>query len=151
MDKLKAIIIDDEVRSRQSLKQKINHHAPDVEIIAECENGEQGIKAIEASEPDIVFLDVEMPRMNGFTMLQQLNNRNFELIFTTAYDHYAIRAIRFSALDYLVKPIEVKELCYAIDVVRQKRKQNKRNERLETLLYNLMNEKNQSSRIAIPS
>jgi two-component system LytT family response regulator len=151
MSKLKAIIIDDEVRSRESLKQKISLYCADVDIIAECENGEQGIVAIEAKEPDIVFLDVEMPRMNGFTMLQQLHNRNFELIFTTAYDHYAIRAIKFSALDYLVKPIEVEELCAAVEMVKQKRKQNTGNERLETLLHNLMLEKNQSNRIAIPS
>src|SRR4249919_198963 len=105
--KLKAIIIDDEERSRESLKQKILLHCADVEIIAECENGEQGLTFIEEKKPDIVFLDIEMPRMNGFTMLQKLNNRNFELIFTTAYDHYAIRAIKFSALDYLVKPVEV--------------------------------------------
>lgn len=125
--KLKAIIIDDEVRSRESLRQKINTHCPDVEIIGECENGEQGIRSIEEKQPDIVFLDVEMPRMNGFTMLQQLNNRNFELIFTTAYDHYAIRAIRFSALDYLVKPIEVNDLCSAIELVKKK----------ETMMYGM--------------
>lgn len=151
MMKLTAIIIDDEVRSRESLKQKILLNCPDVEMIAECENGEQGIEVIEEKEPDIVFLDVEMPRMNGFTMLQQLCNRNFELIFTTAYDHYAIRAIKFSALDYLVKPVEIEELCTAINMVKEKRKYNTGNKRIETLLYNLMNEKNQSSRIAVPS
>src|SRR5436305_8393187 len=151
MNKLKAIIIDDEVRSRESLRQKIVSHCTEVEIIAECENGEQGIKAIEDKKPNIVFLDVEMPRMNGFTMLQQLSNRNFELIFTTAYDHYAIRAIKFSALDYLVKPVEIDELKQAIEIVKEKRKQNTNNERLETLLYNLTREKNQSNRIAIPS
>jgi two-component system LytT family response regulator len=123
----------------------------DVEIIAECENGEQGIKAIEENRPDVVFLDVEMPRMNGFTMLQQLSNRNFELIFTTAYDHYAIRAIKFSAFDYLVKPIEVTELCTSVEMVKEKRQQHTSNERLETLLHNLMNEKNQYNRLAIPS
>jgi two-component system LytT family response regulator len=151
MNKLKAIIIDDEVRSRESLRQKIVSHCTDVEIIAECENGEQGIKAIEENKPDIVFLDVEMPRMNGFTMLQQLSNRNFELIFTTAYDHYAIRAIKFSALDYLVKPVEIEELCSAVEMVKEKQKHHTANERLETLLYNLMNEKNQANRLAIPS
>ena len=151
MSKLKAIIIDDEASSRQSLSKKIALHCADVEIIAECENGEQGMMAIEEKKPDIVFLDVEMPRMNGFTMLQHLSNRSFELIFTTAYDHYAIRAIKFSALDYLVKPIEVEDLKTAIEMVKQKRKQSTTNERLETLLHNLMNEKNQANRIAIPS
>lgn len=148
---LSAIIIDDEASSRNSLRQKINLYCPEVEIMAECESGEQGIKTIEEKFPDIVFLDVEMPRMNGFTMLQQLTNRSFELIFTTAYDHYAIRAIRFSALDYLVKPVAVEELKTAIEMVKQKREQHIPNERLEALLHNLVDEKNLNNRLAVPS
>lgn len=151
MRKLKAIIIDDENSSRQSLRQKVEHYCMDVELIAECENGEEGIKAIEEKHPDIVFLDVEMPRMNGFTMLQNINNQNFELIFTTAYDHYAIRAIRFSALDYLVKPIEVQDLQLAVERAKEKREQHHPNERIETLLHNLLDEKHTTKRIAIPS
>ena len=151
MSKLKAIIIDDEASSRNSLRQKLASHCVEVDVIAECANGEEGIKMIEDTEPDIVFLDVEMPRMNGFTMLTQLTKRNFEVIFTTAYDHYAIRAIRFSALDYLVKPVEVQELKDAVEMANQKKNQPQNNERLETLLFNLVNEKNLNSRIAIPS
>jgi two-component system LytT family response regulator len=148
---LTAIIIDDESSSRNSLQQKLISNCPEIKIIAECENGEQGIDAIETKKPDIVFLDVEMPRMNGLAMLQQLNNRNFELIFTTAYDHYAIEAIRFSALDYLVKPIEVQDLQTAISRAEQKRQKQSSNERIETLLHNLLLEKNQHHRLAIPS
>ena len=107
---LTAIIIDDETSSRNALRQKLHNHCTDVMIIAECENGEEGIENIEKKKPDIVFLDVEMPRMNGFTMLQQLKNKNFEVIFVTAYDHYAIKAIRYSALDYLIKPVEIDDL-----------------------------------------
>jgi len=151
MNKLKAIIIDDETSSRMSLRQKISSHCPIVEIIEECQGGEEGIKAIEENHPDIVFLDVEMPRMNGFVMLQQLKERNFELIFTTAYDHYAINAIRFSALDYLVKPIEVEELKVAVDRAQQKREEKSPNQRIETLLHNLLDTKSGKSRIAIPS
>src|SRR5678816_1888380 len=103
MNKMTAVIIDDESNARNALRQKLISNCPEIEILRECENGEEGIAAIEAEQPDIVFLDVEMPRMNGFVMLQQLSQQNFELIFTTAYDHYAIQAIRFSALDYLVK------------------------------------------------
>ncbi|MEO6610585.1 MAG: LytTR family DNA-binding domain-containing protein [Chitinophagaceae bacterium] len=148
---LTAIIIDDETSSRNALKQKLTHHCSNVQIIAECENGEEGIKNIEDKNPDIVFLDVEMPRMNGFTMLQQLHSRNFELIFITAYDHYAIRAIRFSALDYLVKPVEVEDLKAAVEKAGQKRKYSQGNERIDLLLQNLMNEKKEQQRIAIPS
>ena len=149
---LTAIIIDDESSSRNTLKQKLLHHCSGVQIIAECENGEEGVKNIEEKNPDIVFLDVEMPRMNGFTMLQQLKNRNFELIFITAYDHYAIRAIKFSALDYLIKPVEVDDLKAAVEKAIQKiLPAPAGNERIDLLLQNLMNEKKEHQRIAIPS
>jgi two-component system, LytTR family, response regulator len=148
---LTAIIIDDETSSRNSLRQKLTKHCPEITITGECENGEEGVKDIEQKNPDIIFLDVEMPRMNGFTMLKQLTNKNFEVVFITAYDHYAIRAIKFSALDYLVKPIEIASLKAAVDKAVQKRKISPGNERLELLLQNLMNHKNEPQRIAIPS
>jgi two-component system LytT family response regulator len=148
---LTAIIIDDETSSRNALRQKLTNYCTGVNIIADCENGEDGIKNIDEKKPDIVFLDVEMPRMNGFTMLQQLHNRDFELIFITAYDHYAIKAIKFSALDYLVKPVEIEDLKAAVEKAVQKRKHSPGNERVELLLQNLMNEKKEQQRIAIPS
>jgi two-component system LytT family response regulator len=151
MQKLKAIIIDDESSSRNTLRQKIGTYCRQLEIVAECENGESGIETIDRVKPDIVFLDVEMPRMNGFLMLQNLKNRDFELIFTTAYDHYAIRAIRYSALDYLVKPIDVEELKAATIKAVEKRAQHSPNQRIETLLHNLLDEKSGANRIAIPS
>jgi len=151
MEKLKAIIIDDEASSRNALRRKLTTYCEDVAIIGECDNGEKGILIIEDMKPDIVFLDIEMPRMNGFVMLQKLDNRNFELIFTTAYDHYAIKAIRFSALDYLVKPIEVQELKSAVDRARQKRFRHLPNNRIENLLYNIAEEKEIHARLAIPS
>ena len=148
---LTAVIIDDETSSRNSLKQKLIHHCPDIKIVGECENGEEGIRMLQQLTPDILFLDVEMPRMNGFTMLQQLSDRNFEVIFITAYDHYAITAIKFSALDYLVKPVEIEELKTAVQKAAQKRKMPKANERMEMLLHNLLQEKRELQRIAIPS
>ena len=154
---LTAIIIDDESSSRSALRQKLKNHCTDVTVIAECENGEDAIKSIEEKNPDIIFLDVEMPRMNGFTMLQQLRNRHFELIFVTAYDHYAIKAIKFSALDYLVKPVEINDLKAAVEKAVKKSlsavagNQVTGNDRIELLLQNLMNEKKEHQRIAIPS
>jgi two-component system LytT family response regulator len=148
---LTAIIVDDETSSRNSLRQKLFKHCTDIAIIGECENGEEGITAIEEKKPDIVFLDVEMPRMNGFTMLQQLENRNFEVVFITAYDHYAIRAIKFSALDYLVKPVEVADLKAAVEKAAHKRKKPAGNERLEILLQNLQDDRKEQQRIAVPS
>jgi two-component system, LytTR family, response regulator len=152
---LKAIIIDDERSSRNALRQKLGNHCPEINIIAECENGEEGIKSIEEKKPDIIFLDVEMPRMNGFTMLQQLQQRNpmaigFEIIFTTAYDHYAIKAIKYSALDYLVKPVEVADLKLAVEKAAAKRKNSNSNPALEMLLQNLMNKEKEQHHIAIP-
>jgi len=151
MKHLTAILIDDESSSRNSLRQKLVTHCSNITIVAECESGEDGVKAIQSHNPDIVFLDVEMPRMNGFVMLQQLEQRSFELIFTTAYDHYAISAIRFSALDYLVKPIEIKTLKEAVERAREKIQTDLPNQRIETLLHNLIDEKNLHNRIAIPS
>lgn len=148
---LQAIIIDDERSSRNALKQKLINHCPEVNVIAECENGEEGIKSITEARPDIIFLDVEMPRMNGFTMLQQLQQHNFEIIFITAYDHYAIKAIKFSALDYLVKPVEITDLKMAVEKAAEKRKKSTSNTSLETLLHNLMNKEKEQHRIAIPS
>lgn len=148
---LNAIIIDDEANSRNALRQKLMNNCPEVTIIAECENGEEGIKSIEANKPDIIFLDVEMPRMNGFTMLQQLQQHDFEIIFITAYDHYAIKAIKYSALDYLVKPVEVSDLKIAVEKAALKRKSSSGNMALETLLHNLMNKQKEHHRIAIPS
>ena len=146
-----SVIIDDEKNSRDALQKKIIQYCPELSVISLCENGEEGIAAIETLKPDIVFLDVEMPRMNGFTMLQQVKNRDFELIFTTAYDHYAIQAIRFSALDYLVKPIEAEELVHAVKRAVEKRQIPAANQRIENLLHNLLDEKSIPSRIAIPS
>ena len=148
---LTAIIIDDETSSSNTLRQKLHNHCPEVTIIAECENAEEGIENIEQKKPDIVFLDVEMPRMNGFTMLQHLKNKNFEVIFITAYDHYAIKAIKISALDYLVKPVEVEDLKTAVEKAIQKRKQPPGNNRVELLLQNILDEKKEHQRIAISS
>jgi two-component system, LytTR family, response regulator len=146
---LHAIIIDDEENSSNALKAKLQRHFPEVEVVAVCNGGEKGIECIEQLHPEVVFLDIEMPRMNGFTMLQQLQFRDFDIIFTTAHDHYAITAIRYSALDYLVKPVEVEELRAAIE--RIKGKQDEPNKRLELLLENIGTKPNPPERIAVPT
>ncbi len=148
---IKAILIDDEYNSLSSLKEKLLAHCPQVDIIACCDNAAKGIDAIDNLKPDIVFLDIEMPVMNGFIMLQQLVYKNFELIFTTAYDHYAIKAIRYSALDYLVKPIEIGDLKTAVIRAEEKRNHTYPNPQIELLVEQLINKKNPYSRIAIPT
>lgn len=148
---IKAILIDDEESSLSALKEKLTAHCRQVNIIALCENAAKGIDAIDRLRPDIVFLDIEMPVMNGFVMLQQLTHKNFELIFTTAYDHYAIKAIRYSALDYLVKPIEIDDLKEAVKKAEEKRNHSYPNPQIELLVEQLVNKKNTFSRIAIPT
>ncbi len=111
---IKAILVDDETLSRKALSILLHKHCPEVKVLAECPSALEGIKAIEAHQPEVVFLDVEMPLMNGFEMLQQLDKIFFQVIFTTGYDAYAIKAIKFSALDYLLKPIEKEELKRAV-------------------------------------
>jgi two-component system LytT family response regulator len=148
---LTAIIVDDEPNSLNALKNKLGRYCPEICLIAECTSPEEGIREINDRHPDIVFLDVEMPRMNGFVLLQQLANRDFELIFTTAYDQYAIEAIRASALDYLVKPVEVEELKASVDRALRKRHLPAGAVRIETLLHNLVTENRGARRIAIPS
>jgi two-component system, LytTR family, response regulator len=148
---LKTILIDDEESSLSALKEKLMAHCPQVNMIALCDNAAKGIEAIDTLHPDIVFLDIEMPVMNGFVMLQQLAYKNFELIFTTAYDHYAIKAIRYSALDYLVKPVEIEELTAAVQKAEEKRNRSYPNPQIELLVEQLINKKNPFSRIAIPT
>ena len=120
MQFIQTILIDDEPSSLQVLTQRINKHCPEVNILEACDTPVLGIQAIEKYHPQLVFLDIEMPGMNGFTMLQKLSYRNFQLVFVTAYDHYAIKAIKFSALDYLLKPVDVEELKNCIARVAQK-------------------------------
>ena len=146
---LKAVMIDDDISNLSSLTEKLNKHCPQVEIIARCSNAAEGIKAIDGLRPDIVFLDIEMPVMNGFVMLQQLSYKDFELIFVTAYDHYAIKAIRFSALDYLVKPVEIEELKNAVTKVEENHSRKDKGLQLELLLEYL--EKKRPRRITIPT
>lgn len=147
---LRAVIIDDEPNSSNSLREKLRQNFPNIDLLKICDSGAEGLEAIDALHPDVVFLDVEMPRMNGFTMLQQIGFKDFALIFTTAYDHYAIKAIRYSAMDYLVKPIEIEDLRLAIGRAEEKQKE-KSVPQLELLLENLKDKRPAYQRIAVPT
>lgn len=148
---LSAVLVDDQLSNISSLKEKLSRHCPQVEVAATCDNAEKAIEAIDTLKPSLVFLDIEMPVMNGFSMLQHLHYKNFELIFTTAYDHYAIKAIRFSALDYLVKPIEIEELKIAVARAEEKRAAATAANQLELLLENLSIQKNNFQTVAVPT
>ena len=111
---LKAVIIDDENHCVDIIEVILKKHCPNVQVMARANNGLQGLKAILQHEPDIVFLDIEMPKMDGFQMLEALETINFTLVFTTAYNQFAVRAFKFSAFDYLLKPIDEEELITTV-------------------------------------
>jgi two-component system LytT family response regulator len=118
---IKAILIDDEVHCLDTLNMMLSDYCSEVQVIEQCVSAKKALEAIEKLKPDLVFLDIEMPVMNGFELLEQLSTISFAIIFTTSYDQYAIKAIRFSALDYLLKPIDPKELVIAVKKVQEER------------------------------
>ncbi len=109
-----ATIVDDEPLCCESLATLLQRYCPAVKVLDICYSASAALKSIEEHPPQILFLDIEMPHMNGFELLEKLPEINFQLIFTTSYDQYAIKAIQFSALDYLLKPIEREELQKAV-------------------------------------
>jgi two-component system LytT family response regulator len=147
---IKAILIDDEKHCRETLSIQLEKYCPDVQLLAQCSSAAEGLQAIARHSPDVVFLDVEMPQMNGFEMLGQLSPIPFEVIFTTGYDAYAIKAIRFSALDYLLKPIDKEELKKALAKVSQKNS-HKLTDQLDVLLEKLHNKQSPLQKIALPT
>lgn len=146
---IKAIIIDDEPYCCEALATLLED-IPDVEVIAVCHNAFDALAAIQKYSPGLVFLDVEMPKMNGFEMLEQLPNVNFEIIFTTSYDQYALKAIRFSAIDYLLKPVDSEELQQAIQKVMQ-RSQKPMAQQLEILMQKIHQPSTPINKIAMPT
>lgn len=120
---LRALIVDDDAFSRVQVEVELRRHAASVVVIGQCSSGEEGVRMIPDIRPDLVFLDVQMTGMDGFAMLDALEHRDFAVIFITSYDKYAIRAIRYSALDYLLKPIQPAEIDAAIAHVLAQRDQ----------------------------
>ena len=129
---LNAIIIDDERNALEVLEMQLQHFCPEVNVVAKCDGGEKGIAAIKKHQPQIVFLDIEMPHKNGFDVLNETKGLNYEVIFTTAYDQFAIKAFKFSAVDYLLKPVDVTELRAAVDKVKNRATQEPLDDRIKT-------------------
>jgi two-component system LytT family response regulator len=117
---MKALIVDDEPHCIGALEIILEDVAPEVEVLATCTSGKEALKALELHDPEVLFLDIAMPRMNGFEMLAQVEDPQFEIVFTTAYDRYALQALKVSAVDYLLKPIDVDELQQALVKVKQR-------------------------------
>ena len=111
---IRAIVIDDEKMGLESLTGSLERYCPEVRLIGTTQDPEEGVNLINLHKPDLVFLDIQMPKLSGFDVLNQVDKIDFEVIFVTSYDKYAIKAIRFSALDYLLKPIEIDDLVQAV-------------------------------------
>lgn len=143
---ISAIIIDDEVRARVSLQLLLEEYCPNITIFEQCETLAEGIKAINKFKPNIVFLDIEMPAHSGLELFDFFNEEeiDFSVIFTTAYSQYAIKAFKFSAIDYLLKPIHPEELIEAVKRFEKTKSQN-----IKILKENL--DQNKLNKIAVPT
>ena len=111
---MKAIIIDDEPDNVRLLSLQLARHCPQIDLVGQFTDSTDGLRAIQALQPGLVFLDIEMPIMNGFQLLERVGDITFHIVFVTAYDQYAVRAFRFSALDYLLKPIDTVDLIATV-------------------------------------
>ena len=147
---IRSIIVDDEQKSRESLKILLEDFCENVTVSALCQNVAEGIQAIKQHQPDVVFLDIQMQRETGFDLLNQINSIDFEVIFTTAHSEYAIKAFKFSAIDYLLKPIDVDDLQKALLKVEHKQNQNISG-RLEHLIQNLRTNTPENYKLALPT
>jgi len=147
---IKAILIDDEAHCLDTLGILLQEYCPEVQVLNTCRSAKAGIEAIEKSKPDLVFLDIQMPGMDGFQLLEQLGNISFPIIFTTSFDQYAIEAIHFSALDYLLKPIDPKKLISAVHKL-QHRQKLPASEQFEMLFDRLQHKITAFRKIAIPT
>jgi two-component system LytT family response regulator len=149
---INAIIIDDEEHCVARLRSLLAKHCADsVMIKGVFDSVETGLKAVENLQPDLVFLDVMLHDKTGFDILKQLPAVDFEVIFTTAFEHYAVPAFRFSALDYLLKPIDPDDLQQAVEKLKKKTAADNLPERLSTLFHNLKGFHSGSHRIAVPT
>jgi two-component system, LytTR family, response regulator len=146
---LKTIIIDDQEFCTEVIKDMLSDN-PDIEVVAVCNSGKEGLKAIKKFDPDLVILDVEMPEMSGFDMLHKVKDPGFAVIFTTSFDKYSIQAIRYSALDYLLKPVVEHELQSAIDRIKVKREKYV-SKKFNALFKNLTELKRPLKQVALPA
>jgi len=146
---IKAVIVDDELHSIETLMWKIENFTEGVEVVQTFSDPQEGLAYLNEHSIDLLFLDIEMPLLSGFELLERLNQIKFDVIFTTAYDEYGIKAIKFSALDYLLKPVQEEELKKAIEKFKQKKDHFVSPEQLEVLLQSLKVQKPDRKRIAL--
>ncbi|MEA4916338.1 LytTR family DNA-binding domain-containing protein [Proteiniphilum sp.] len=149
MDIINSIIVEDEHHNRENLLSILKEYCPSVHVLASCASALEARKKIIELQPDLVFLDIEMPGKDGFSMLESLPELNFEVIFVTAFSGYAVKAIKFSALDYIVKPIDTMELLRAVDKASKKKRERQKNIRMANLIENQHKEEHKKT-LALP-
>lgn len=143
---IRTVIVEDEEHSRNNLKNILSTHFPEVQLVDEADSEESGIKAINRSLPDLVFMDINLSNGSGFSVLENVDNLNFNVVFVTAYNQYAIKAFNYSAIGYVLKPIDLEEIRSAIDRARPKSDES---QIIKTLLENY-SKKEEDRKIAIP-
>lgn len=148
---IRSIIIDDEPNNIENLKTILHNYCTGIDVVATANNADDGIAAIKTHQPDLLFLDIQMPIKSGFDVLKAFTQINFEIIFITAYDQYGIQAIKFSALDYLLKPIDINELKISIEKARHKISAKQKNNSIENLLEYIRSEHKDPPKIALPT
>ena len=147
---MKAVIVDDEADARDMLRRMLDRHGKEVEVVAEAGSADQAMECIRQWDPDILFLDVRMPYASGFDLLQRLPDLRAQLIFTTAYEHFALKAIKVSALDYLLKPIDPVELKTALKLAREKVGEADQSDQIKALVENIRTSPGRIKRLVIP-
>lgn len=151
---IKAVIVEDEKHSRELLHELVKEYCEGIEIVGLAGSVEEALKEIETHKPSLVFLDIELPDGDGFQILEKIGDVNFDIIFTTAYDQYSLRAFKFSATDYLLKPVDIDELQQASQRVVEKNKVEKRegqNDQVKALIRNIRNMSTPFKRIVLPT
>ena len=149
---LKVLLIDDEERATDALRLMIEKAIPEIKQVMVCNDSRKAADFIHSYQPALVFLDIQMPHINGFQVLEKLPNKNFKIIFTTAYNEYAIQAIRFSAFDYLLKPIDIEELQAAVHRFLQSNDDYKQQyELLKNIMHNIQAPSAEEFRLALPT
>jgi two-component system, LytTR family, response regulator len=146
---IKVIIVDDERRNIENIQILIEKHCPDLVIAGSAETISEAIPLIESQKPDVVFLDIQMGAFTGFDLLKNIKERNFEVIFVTAYDKYGIQAVKFAALDYILKPIDIQEFLLAIAKVKEKMTAKQSSRQLD-FLVDYLKQNGKPAKIALP-
>ena len=149
---LRTILIDDEPRGINSLQKLLQMNCPDIEIVGSCSNVDEAVEKIVRLKPDLIFLDISMPIKNGFDLLKELKEIHFEVIFVTAHNHFMIEAFHFSAIDYLLKPVDDELLADAVKRAKKRILEKAGSKNIETFLHNVQQKQSsQNMKLCIPS